>query len=106
MVLKKNHYQKMKIWLCKISEDGYELSNNGKCPINCCQCNEKGKCLSCSQGTFLNKGKCSKCPAGQYSKKGANKSSYCKAGEYSDIGSSSCILSICTVNDLSEQWIW
>ena len=30
-----------------ISEDNYELSNNGKCPQNCRQCNRLGYCISC-----------------------------------------------------------
>ena len=39
----------------KISENAYELSNNGKCPKFCSQCNEKGECLIAV-----------KCIAGQY----------------------------------------
>ena len=29
------------------STDAYELSENGKCPINCCQCDSNGNCKKC-----------------------------------------------------------
>jgi hypothetical protein len=29
------------------SQDGYELSTNGKCPQYCSQCNEQGHCIKC-----------------------------------------------------------
>ena len=75
----------------KIEEDGYELSNNGKCPLNCHQCNEKRECLVCKEGTFLNnKKKCEKCPAGKYSSKGENKCQDCPAGQYSGEGANQC----------------
>ena len=41
----------------KIEEDSYELSTNGKCPKFCHQCNEKGECLVCKGGMFLDKEK-------------------------------------------------
>ena len=33
--------------------DFYELSNNGKCPIDCLQCNELGQCKNCKIGTGI-----------------------------------------------------
>ena len=90
----------------KIEEDGYELSNNGKCPLNCQQCNEKGECLICKDRTFINaKKQCEICPndyiyikggsacykrcnAGQYPF--GDKCYTCKAGTYSTAGSSQC----------------
>ena len=75
----------------KIRLDGYELSNNGQCPLNCHQCNNLGECLVCKEGTFLNgKKECENCPPGQYSLKGENKCKYCSAGQYSEEGASQC----------------
>ena len=31
----------------QVIKDVYELSSNGKCPINCAQCDEKGYCVKC-----------------------------------------------------------
>ena len=36
-----------------ISEDSYELSNNGKCPIYCTQCNELNQCINCRKNYDL-----------------------------------------------------
>ena len=33
--------------IAKFSEDSYEQSTNGKCPLYCSQCNEKGQCFKC-----------------------------------------------------------
>ena len=72
-------------------EDGYELSTNGKCPINCHQCNEFGECLVCKKMTYL-KGKklCEKCPSNEYSLKGDNICKPCRAGSYLDSESNQC----------------
>ena len=75
-----------------IEEDGYELSNNGKCPINCHQCNQYGECLVCKKMTYLTvKNTCEKCPSGEYSLKGENKCKPCSAGRYLDSLSNQCI---------------
>ena len=34
-------------------ENNYELSEDGKCPINCKHCNENQKCLNCRNGYNL-----------------------------------------------------
>ena len=34
-------------------KDFYELSNNGKCPIDCIQCDELGQCKNCKNGTGI-----------------------------------------------------
>ena len=34
----------------EFSEDGYELTTNGKCPQNCKQCNLQGYCIKCRNG--------------------------------------------------------
>ena len=76
----------------KIEEDDYELSKNGKCPENCSECNEKGKCLVCKGGMILDKeNKCNNCPAGKYALKGGNICNDCPVGYYSNDGSSFCI---------------
>ena len=36
-----------------IYEPAYELSDNGKCPINCSQCYEKRKCFSCRDNIYI-----------------------------------------------------
>ena len=33
--------------IANFSEDAYELSTNGKCPLHCSQCNEFGQCIKC-----------------------------------------------------------
>ena len=33
--------------IANFSEDAYELSSNGKCPLHCSQCNELGQCIKC-----------------------------------------------------------
>ena len=37
----------------EIEVDSYELSSNGKCPINCFQCNDLGQCKNCKFGTEI-----------------------------------------------------
>ena len=91
------------------SEAGYELSNNGKCPINCCQCDELGQCLKCREGLILNsESKCESenqdtkdCPPGQYYSEILKNCVSCPNGQYLDEETVTC--KICPAGSYSLE---
>ena len=51
--------------LCKECKDGFQVTDDMKrclrCPLGCLKCKTSGECVTCKEGTYLDKGDCISC---------------------------------------------